>query len=81
MNRYKLTYRRSEREKYVIHLSSETLDKDGVEKKMMELLNEHGSGIALSDEHGQEYSGIIITGGHYCDTELSELKLMNVVEA
>jgi hypothetical protein len=33
MNRYKLTYRRSRVEEYVLALSSETLDEDGVEKK------------------------------------------------
>ena len=33
MNRYKLTYRRSRVEEYVLHVSSETLDADGVKKK------------------------------------------------
>jgi len=33
MNRYKLTYRRSSVEEYVLHIGSETLDEDGVEKK------------------------------------------------
>ena len=32
MNRYKLTYRRSRVEEYVLALSRETLDEDGVKK-------------------------------------------------
>ena len=76
--RYKLTYRRSKIEEYVLHIRSETLDEDGVEKKVKELWEQHGSEIA--DLHGQEYSGLTITNGRFERDSLSEVKLMNVEE-
>ena len=78
MNRYKITYRRSVVEEYVLHISSETLDEDGVETKVMEIWKEQGSEIV--DRHGEEYSGIRITGGQWDRSSLSEVKLMNVVK-
>ena len=78
MNRYKLTYRRSRVEEYVLALSSETLDEDGVGKKMMELWNEYGSEIV--DRWGEDYSTLRITTGRFDRDSLSEVKLMNVVK-
>ena len=78
MNRYKLTYRRSRVEEYVLALSSETLDEDGVEKKVMELWNEYGSEIV--DRWGEDYSTLRITTGRFDRDSLSEVKLMNVVK-
>ena len=78
MNRYKITYRRSRIEEYVLALSSETLDGDGVEKKVMELWNEYGSEIV--DRWGEDYSTLRITTGRFDRDSLSEVKLMNVVK-
>jgi len=78
MNRYKITYRRSRIEEYVLALSSETLDEDGVEKKVMELWNEYGSEIV--DRWGEDYSTLRITTGRFDRDSLSEVKLMNVVK-
>ena len=78
MNRYKITYRRSRIEEYVLALSSETLDEDGVEKKVMELWNEYGSEIV--DRWGEDYSTLRITTGRFDRDRLSEVKLMNVVK-
>jgi len=78
MSRYKITYRRSRIEEYVLALSSETLDEDGVEKKVMELWNEYGSEIV--DRWGEDYSTLRITTGRFDRDSLSEVKLMNVVK-
>ena len=78
MNRYKITYRRSRIEEYVLALSSKTLDEDGVEKKVMELWNEYGSEIV--DRWGEDYSTLRITTGRFDRDSLSEVKLMNVVK-
>ena len=78
MNRYKITYRRSRIEEYVLALISETLDEDGVEKKVMELWNEYGSEIV--DRWGEDYSTLRITTGRFDRDSLSEVKLMNVVK-
>ena len=78
MSRYKITYRRSRIEEYVLALSSETLDEDGVEKKVMELCNEYGSEIV--DRWGEDYSTLRITTGRFDRDSLSEVKLMNVVK-
>ena len=78
MNRYKITYRRSRIEEYVLALSSKTLDEDGVEKKEMELWNEYGSEIV--DRWGEDYSTLRITTGRFDRDSLSEVKLMNVVK-
>tara|TARA_B100000378_G_scaffold4856_1_gene4539 strand:+ start:458 stop:727 length:270 start_codon:yes stop_codon:yes gene_type:complete len=87
MNRYKLTYRRSRVEEYVLHISSETLDEDGVEKKVMEIWKEHGSevvarkvSVPLLDGHGQDNSSLTITDSRFDRSSLLEVELINVVE-
>ena len=68
MNRYKITYRRSRIEEYVLALSSKTLDEDGVEKS------------EIVDRWGEDYSTLRITTGRFDRDSLSEVKLMNVVK-
>ena len=87
MNRYKLTYRRSRVEEYVLHISSETLDEDGVGKKVMEIWKEYGSevvarkvSVPLLDAHGQDNSSPTITDSRFVRSSLLEVELINVVE-
>ena len=77
MNRYKLTYRRSRVEEYVLALSSETLDEDSVEKKVMEIWKEHGSEIV--GRWGEDYSSLRITTGRFDHSSFLEVELINVV--
>tara|TARA_Y100001947_G_scaffold53737_1_gene45032 strand:+ start:472 stop:747 length:276 start_codon:yes stop_codon:yes gene_type:complete len=77
MNRYKLTYRRSRVEEYVLQISSETLDEDGVEKKVMEIWKEYGSEVV--DRWGEDYSSLRITTGRFDHSSLLEVELINVV--
>ena len=87
MHRYKLTYRRSKVEEYVLHISSETLDEHGVGKKVMEIWKEYGSevvarkvSVPLLDGHGQNNSSLTITDSRFDCSSLLEVELIKVVE-
>ena len=87
MNRYKLTYRRSRVEEYVLALSRETLDEDDVENKVMEIWKEYGSevvarkvSVPLLDAHGQDNSSPTITDSRFVRSSLLEVEFINVVE-
>ena len=89
MNRYKITYHRSVVSELVYHISSETLDEDGVKEKMNEVWKEHPGdmmGLALDHlgEDGEhppfQYSGLTITNSRWNGSSLSEIELIKVVK-